>query len=263
MTRQRNKTSLDTEISLDYREFAPAAPLAKFVECFWSRHGLLHAGHVVVPDNCTDVLFELDGPAAGTRDGILIAGMMTAPLFVSTKAEKSIFAIRFRPAGPSAFLRRTFSEIQDARASAIDFWPELLSICTSIVEAPCDAVRCSIAERFLVQRLHPAWLDRRVTTAVELLWGGAVSIACTATILEISRQHLHRVFLEQVGLSPKSFSRVARVRRAMRLWQLTDRNAAAIAVEAGFADQPHMIREFRSITGSTPSRPPSSVTPSL
>jgi AraC-like DNA-binding protein len=177
--------------------------------------------------------------------------MMTAPLFISADAERSIFAIRFKPTGVAAFLRHALGEIQDARPGAIHVWPELNSIQAPILEAPCDAARCAIAEAFLVHRLHPAWVDRRATAAVELLCGGTISIAHTATMLEISRQHLHRLFFDQVGLSPKSFARVARVRRAMRLSLLGDGNAAGIAVEAGFADQPHMIREFRSITGST------------
>jgi AraC-like DNA-binding protein len=69
--------------------------------------------------------------------------------------------------------------------------------------------------------------------------------------LRVTRQHLARLFERDVGVAPKVVARVARVRHVMTLagrqpaW-------ARIAAEAGYADQSHLIADFRTVVGATP-----------
>jgi AraC-like DNA-binding protein len=56
-----------------------------------------------------------------------------------------------------------------------------------------------------------------------------------------------------VGVAPKLACRVARFRAAVSL--LHDRprtDLSAVAFDAGYADQPHLTREFRALAGMTP-----------
>jgi len=82
---------------------------------------------------------------------------------------------------------------------------------------------------------------------------GAVALAAQAAGL--SERQYRRVFRDLHGTTPKHYQRIVRVDRMLRELQThpwePDRHAAhAIA----FADQPHGIREFRALTGLTPSR---------
>jgi AraC-like DNA-binding protein len=62
---------------------------------------------------------------------------------------------------------------------------------------------------------------------------------------------VHRRFLGWVGYGPRTLARVLRLQRAVVLLR-SGRPAAEVAVEAGYADQPHLSREMRALTGRTP-----------
>lgn len=73
--------------------------------------------------------------------------------------------------------------------------------------------------------------------------------------LAVSERRLERLFLASVGVSPKKLSRIARLNAVLaRLGQprAPTPSWGSLAVELGFADQAHMIREFRQLAGTTP-----------
>lgn len=59
--------------------------------------------------------------------------------------------------------------------------------------------------------------------------------------------------MSHVGLSPKEFARLRRIRHACIL-MLAEQEAALadISHDGGYADQPHLTREFRGVFGSSP-----------
>ena len=68
-----------------------------------------------------------------------------------------------------------------------------------------------------------------------------------------SHKHLITKFRQQVGLSPKTAARLVRFDRVLRAMERPDPYGwERIAAESGYADQPHLIREFRTFTGGTP-----------
>ncbi len=69
-----------------------------------------------------------------------------------------------------------------------------------------------------------------------------------------SEKQIRRLFLQQIGTSPKTFSRIVRVNYALQLLQSTDMRFTDIAVQTGFFDQPHFIHDFTSICGMTPQK---------
>jgi AraC-like DNA-binding protein len=69
----------------------------------------------------------------------------------------------------------------------------------------------------------------------------------------ISRQHLTRAFHESVGLSPKLYCRLARFHAGLAYaTDVADLEWARVAAELGYADQSHMIAEFREFSSLTP-----------
>ena len=66
---------------------------------------------------------------------------------------------------------------------------------------------------------------------------------------------MERAFDLAVGLSPKRFARVLRFLGAVReIGRLAVRPGAAVAMDSGYADQPHFIREFKRLAGVTPAQ---------
>lgn len=98
--------------------------------------------------------------------------------------------------------------------------------------------------------LPPGLLERVHPVAAILRSSGSRSIAEAADAAGVSRQHLARLFDVHVGLSPKRFARVTRFRRAIVLGR--SRRWPDVASTLGYADQSHLIAEFREFAGTTP-----------
>jgi AraC-like DNA-binding protein len=79
---------------------------------------------------------------------------------------------------------------------------------------------------------------------------GAARVGLLASELGWSRKRLAARFREQIGLTPKAAGRLLRFERARSLAGTMSWGELAFA--CGFADQPHLIAEFRSFTGQTP-----------
>jgi AraC-like DNA-binding protein len=86
--------------------------------------------------------------------------------------------------------------------------------------------------------------------------GGRAPIGRVATEIGWSHKHLITKFSEQVGLAPKAVARLTRFERALaHANRRPDLAWSHVAADAGYADQPHLIRDFRVFTGATPGDP--------
>jgi AraC-like DNA-binding protein len=117
--------------------------------------------------------------------------------------------------------------------------------------------RFRILEAFVVSRLLGASRD----PSPEVVWawqkldrsGGRAPIGSIATELGWSQKRLIARFREQVGLPPKTLARVLRFDRAVSaLAGVAAPDWTGIALECGYYDQPHLVREFREFAGTTP-----------
>jgi len=96
--------------------------------------------------------------------------------------------------------------------------------------------------------------------------GGMIPVDMLAAEAGWSRRHLGAVFRRELGLPPKVLGRLIRFERAYAgSGRAADEGWAAVAADAGYYDQAHLIRDFRTFTGSTPTRltPPSVDSPAL
>lgn len=112
----------------------------------------------------------------------------------------------------------------------------------------------AILDHAIASRLALASTPRHAPLALEAAARLAhTSVHAVAADLGLSERHLRRIFRDTVGVSPKSFARLARFHRALQAAR-TSRHArwATIAVATGYYDQAHLIDEFRAITGVTP-----------
>lgn len=82
----------------------------------------------------------------------------------------------------------------------------------------------------------------------------AWSIAEMAALAHMSRSTFLRTFRHALGHPPIEFLIRRRLESAQRLLRDTDRSITDIALEAGFSDSNYMARQFRRLTGMTPSR---------
>ena len=123
--------------------------------------------------------------------------------------------------------------------------------------APSDAARVGLLfDALLTGRQRADTQEQRLAQrAVSLVMRGAggCSVRDMAQRLDLGERRLQQIFRSQVGLSPRAWSRLARMHRCLRLLRRpAPLRWAELAVEAGFCDQSHLINEFRSLCGVTP-----------
>jgi AraC-like DNA-binding protein len=245
-------------IPASYVEHAPPAALREYVECFWTRGGvaLPNAKHHVIPDGCIDLVLTYDSAVAEEKPAAALAvGTMTRPLSVGPADAAAYVGVRFWPGRALPFLGVPASEITDLRVALADLEPRRAGSLAGIAHGALGEWRGAL-ERLLMARLVNARpVDRTVDAAVNAILrvGGNLSIAALAPALGVTRQHLARAFALHVGVAPKTFARVARVRRVLAKARVASRiDWTALALDAGFYDQAHLSGEVREITGRTP-----------
>ena len=94
--------------------------------------------------------------------------------------------------------------------------------------------------------------DSAVQTAARLLADPSARLPAVTDRLGISERHLRRRFHESVGYGPKTLQRVLRLRRFLDVAASGPPDLAGLAAAAGFADQAHLTRECRELTGAMP-----------
>jgi transcriptional regulator GlxA family with amidase domain len=68
----------------------------------------------------------------------------------------------------------------------------------------------------------------------------------------MSARAFERSFGREYGLPPQQYLKRLRVQTACRMLVDSRESIAGIALRCGFADQSHLTREFRRVTGLTP-----------
>jgi AraC-like DNA-binding protein len=163
----------------------------------------------------------------------------------------------FTPVGAYSFLR---SPLNDLAGSTVDLADlvgrpdELLRLTERLNITVNHHQRIGLVEQFLLARVQGSSPDPWMTAAVAWLEGDTTSkrIDDLARSIGLSQSALERRFRRVIGVSPKKFYPLARLKRVVRL-QATGADLTTVAHASGYFDQSHFIKEFRQMTGSAPS----------
>jgi AraC family transcriptional regulator len=93
---------------------------------------------------------------------------------------------------------------------------------------------------------------RRVIDYIKANLTQDLSILDLATLTSMSESHFSRSFKKSVGIAPYQYLRQQRVERAKQLLEQRSIEISTIALDCGFANQTHLTKAFRQITGMTP-----------
>ncbi len=256
---------------ISYREVRPTPFLLPYVECFWFLAEGSEAGvpsgpppiEKVLPDGCIELVFHLQDRFSRWReDGTselqptaFVVGQLTRFLLLQAPGRVSTMGVRFRPGRAHPFLGLPVSEVTGLAVPLGDIWTGT-GISERMQSAPEDNTRVRIAESWLLSRLASSKLsDRSMEALVDAMVAdrGRESVAQLASRAGLSPRQLERRFAVSVGLPPKAFSRIVRLQGALQaVRESPSPDWAAIALEAGYYDQPHLLLDFRELAGESP-----------
>ncbi|MFI0032992.1 helix-turn-helix domain-containing protein [Streptomyces albidoflavus] len=213
----------------------------------WTRTTPATPVRPVLPDGCMDLIWARPPDAPGR---LLVAGPDTGPHPADAAPGTRYAAVRFAPGTAPALLGVAAHELRDRRTDLADLWPaarvRALTGHLEAAHAPARALDIWAA-RHAAGRPAP---DPRLLHLVPLLAAGT-SVTDAAATLGLGPRRLHQLSRETFGYGPKTLARILRLARARELGA-TGLSAAEVAHRAGYADQPHLSREVRALTGLTP-----------
>ncbi|WP_407111430.1 helix-turn-helix domain-containing protein [Streptomyces sp. DSM 116494] len=192
----------------------------------------------VLPDGCMDLLWK--------EGRLLVAGPDTRA-HVTGGPPVTWTGIRFPPGTAPALLGVPAHELRDRRVDLADLWPAAdVRRLTDRVDAADDPVRGleDLALRLAAETAPPDPLLGRLVAAL----AEGRPVAATADELGVGARQLHRRSLTAFGYGPKTLARILRLRRALALAG-AGVPFAETAIRGGYADQPHLAREVRDLTG--------------
>jgi len=163
----------------------------------------------------------------------------------------------FTPVGAYTFVRSPLHELAGftVRLEELVGCREELRQLTDQLNAAIDnRQRIALVENFLLARLSASDTDPLITAAVDWLEQGTTGqrMDDLTRYIGLSQSALERRFRRVVGVSPKKYASLVRLRRAVRL-QAAGVDLTTVAHTAGYFDQSHFIKDFRRVTGSAPS----------
>ncbi|WP_422376064.1 helix-turn-helix domain-containing protein [Roseibium sp.] len=195
-----------------------------------------------------------------TRDDAVpsfVAGLCGAPVFIRSNGQASCFQVNFTPLGARRFFDLPMDELTGRMQAAEDIAdPETAEFVRQIEDMDCWTSRLQHGLNFVCNRLRKrlAPATRSEVAYRRLLQsGGRHPIAALAEELGWSRKHLVSQFRRDIGRPPKAVARVIRFNQLFHLANTSqDINWPGVALDFGYADQAHLIRDFVEFTGFSP-----------
>lgn len=167
-----------------------------------------------------------------------------------------MISVVFRPAGVRAFFNLPMIKANNLRLTADDLEDKELSVLENSLASTEDTQTCILLiEQFLLKRLTrlAEYNLKRIEAAICLINSGQTDVSALADAACLSRKQFNRIFSEYVGSNPKEFSRTIRFQRALHILETKPRTSlTSLAYECGYFDQSHLIKDFRALSGYTP-----------
>jgi len=231
----------------------PAQDLSFFVERYWIVSWDLRGQEPYVqetlPYPCVNLVFEKDNTRAWGVERRKFSRLL--------EDKGRVFGIKFKPGAFYPFVKSPISKFTDG---SISFW-EAFGIDGRALEeailAPEDEKEMrEIAENFLRERLperdeNVAEINRIVDYIIA--HPEITMVDDVVSRLNLNKRTLQRLFSQYVGVSPKWVIQRYRLHEvAERLADDKAVDCTEMALDLGYFDQAHFIKDFKAIVGWTP-----------
>jgi AraC-like DNA-binding protein len=251
-----------------YREVAPHPKLRKHIKCFWmldhDYSDSFHDHERLWADAHTELIFTTGLPycrRAAKRLIDLPAGFVIGPyqhqLELFSHGRTALVAARFWPWGfhvLSAVRMIDLKNTVQSCARTLGKPGESIERAVACVEKPSE--RIAALEQALLSAISVSerkkLLSRPIATDI-LESRGIIRVGQLLQKHDIPARRLERIFLEEIGVTAKVFSRIVRFNHAKAMIERNpDVDLLDLTYECGYADQPHFTRNFREMFGITP-----------
>ena len=236
-----------------YSRRLPAVELQFFIEHYWLIDWDLsmHEPERVetLPHPSVHFVFE-KGKSA-------IVGVVRGKFTRSLEGKGRIFGVKFRPGAFYAFAKTPVARFTDRTVDVAQVFGEAGRVLEPVlVSQDEEQLRVSRADRFFQQRLPAeddtvALVNRIVSRVIADREIRKVEHLVRA--FDVNLRRLQRIFHQYVGITPKWMIQRYRLHEAIeRIARRRTIDWARLALELGYCDQAHFIKDFRAIVHCSP-----------
>jgi AraC-like DNA-binding protein len=236
-----------------YLTFLPSPPLSHWVHSFWQLN--VPAGKFYyrsVPDNSVDWIINLNCP----EDNFIVTPFCSSIVFELT-GPVSYFGVRFRILGHQGLILTPLGEwgaVDDETKTAEVLPSHLLhAVYESIGKSLQFNERCKYLSTTLLSTVKYPDIDSRLASYIRYCYKNITSNISLSdkqcSEFGVSARQLRRLTQLHLGLTPRDFARVLRFQHTLQVMSAASYKAAWAD---HYYDQPHYIREFKRLSGLTP-----------
>jgi AraC-like DNA-binding protein len=249
---------------MKFNTYIPCDILKPFVQSFAIQEAAIEATYKVLPGTSLVIGFQYKGRLSrihnGQESALSVSGVSGLADYSRTFKNSpgtGTVLIFFKEAGATPFFKQPLHELFRESVSLDNFLlrSELLCLEEQLAEAKTDTQRIAVVEQFLISRLTNTEPDKLVLAALSLIHKskGNIRIKELMEQLHTSQSPLEKRFRQAVGASPKKFASIVRLKNVIQRYN-TVSSLTELGYEAGFYDQAHFIKEFKTFTGDTPEK---------
>ena len=246
-----------------YREIAPRGAAAQFVKCFWTLEDDVPSSEPqrVLPDGRCELIFNLAEPFESQsscgwvrQPKSFLVGQITSPMLLRSTGPARILGLRFHPHGAAQLFGCSADEIAGQQIPLEALSPHFAKQLDPLQESASLSDQVARFQSVINSVGGKYGQDRAITIAAAEFerTAGSTSIRQMANQLGISMRQFERRFKRAIGMSPKLFCRIQRVQRVLRAMDDPGLDWVGIALDCGYYDQSHLIRDFQAFAGDPP-----------
>ncbi len=245
-----------------YKEYSPDLLLSPYIDKYWATQGVLIGEQrmKIAGDCCVDIIFAY-GESARIRSMEdycpYIVGTMSSYAEELFFKEINMLGIRFKPGGIKAFVRLQVNELNNIKVDLKSF-DSLFDQDFYLSLQGTDNVTKLIEyiNSYLLAKLPFLYeTEERVVYAVNLIdsYKGVIPVKEVADKACLSSRQFERLFKNAVGISAKTYCRIARFKHTKRYLKENPNNTLfSTAVDCGYYDHAHLIKDFMVLSGESP-----------
>lgn len=259
----------ENEPFMNYQTFQPHSDLESLISCYWTLDVPSTEDtrrQRIIPDGTIEMAFILGDDIKRYTSGdnfiiqprSMILGQIVDPFYIEPTGYVSTFAIRFYPYGFANFVTTPIKNLANKETPIDRVFEEEAAkqLEQGINQATDTKQRIEIIESFLLKKLsRQVTVDNIVRTTIDALLKtkGSTSISDILKKDLSKRRQLERMFVKQIGVSPKQLGKLIRLQSALKML-LNDEGESLtnIAYENDYYDQAHFIKDFKAFTGVAP-----------
>jgi len=248
---------------MQFTRLEPPQELNTIVECYWiaEENDPTPVQQKIIPDGFPEIIFHFGDPYKINLSSLwevqvksLLAGQITRYFYIENTGKSHMLGVKLKPAAVYQLFGVEMSTLND---QVVDLHNAL----NGEMDQLEDQVRANSNNRERIDIINkylghlttkPADLSVEKALSKIFTTHGVVTVSELCELTNTRERQLQRLFKKEIGLSPKFYARLIRFNYIFHLAQEKKLRWSEVGLEAGYYDQSHFIKNFKSFTGEDP-----------